>query len=145
MIKNKSLLLFCILGLSFLAPSIVATEDGTAIEEEEDEYVDPIVENEEKALLIAYKHVLEPKIVQGCNMTIVLSVYNVGQGCGPSVSEVQLQGISAVLMKCIRLLMLSRYMLTKSAFLNLAEFDLFIQGRRESDCEGHAPRGVSID
>ena len=50
------------------------------MDEEDDEYDDPEVP--QPALLVAYKNVKTAKIIQGCNVTISLSVFNVGTGYG---------------------------------------------------------------
>lgn len=73
--------IICLL-LAFISacilPSVWAQEAGSVIDEEDDEYLDPEVP--EPALLVAYKHIKTEKIVQGCNVTMSITLFNVGKG-----------------------------------------------------------------
>lgn len=60
--------------------SVWADATAAVMDEEDDEYDDPEVP--QPALLVAYKNVKTAKIIQGCNVTISLSVFNVGTGYG---------------------------------------------------------------
>ena len=81
MISTRALLLLFTFFASVLLPSTRADGSGAVIDEEDDEYADPEVV--EPALLVAYKSIKTPKIVQGCNVTIAVSLFNVGAGCDP--------------------------------------------------------------
>jgi uncharacterized protein YccT (UPF0319 family) len=77
------ILLIVLLGVALVAPALGALDgDGSNIADDkdvEDEYADPVAEP--AATLIARKHILEEKVVQGRNMTVVVTLYNVGKGC----------------------------------------------------------------
>lgn len=79
----RKILLIALLGVAFVAPSLGALDgDGSKIsddKDDEDEYADPVAEP--AAALIARKYILEEKVVQGKNMTVVVTLYNVGKGC----------------------------------------------------------------
>lgn len=70
--------------LLLLAVFVVLIPSNAAFEDDDDAvpgYGDPEPEPEPlSAVLIARKHIIEDKIVQGSNMTVVVSLYNVGVG-----------------------------------------------------------------
>jgi hypothetical protein len=74
----KYLLLASCLIFALAMP--VWAEGESAMMDEEDEYVDPVPEIDDQALLIAHKLIKETKVVQGVNMTVAVSLYNVGKG-----------------------------------------------------------------
>lgn len=76
---SKSLFLTVLLAFPFAVPGVCA-EGESAMLDEDDEYADPVTEMDDQALLIAYKQIKESKIVQGVNMTVAVSLYNVGKG-----------------------------------------------------------------
>lgn len=84
MISTRALLLLFGFLVAIVAPRAWAEGGGAVMDEEDDEYADPEVV--EPALLVAHKTVKTAKIVQGCNVTIAVSLFNVGTGCdfGPA-------------------------------------------------------------
>lgn len=77
MMSPRLVLLLLAFISACLLPRTWADEAGAVIDEE-DEYVD--AEVPQPALLVAYKNVKTPKIVQGCNVTMSISLFNVGTG-----------------------------------------------------------------
>lgn len=75
----KRTFISCLLAFAFAMPGVWAEGESSMVDEE-DEYADPVMEVDDQALLIAHKQVKESKIVQGVNMTVAVSVYNVGKG-----------------------------------------------------------------
>eukprot|EP00892_Ulva_mutabilis_P009173 jgi/Ulvmu1/6628/UM003_0266.1 len=84
MISTRALLLLFGFLTAVVIPTAWGEGAGAVIDEEDDEYADPEVV--EPALLVAYKSVKTAKIVQGCNVTIAVSLYNVGKGSATDVS-----------------------------------------------------------
>ena len=88
-----ALLLLSLLAVGHVAADAAAgepLEDDSVVTDEpvlEDDFVDASPEEVEaaeqldQAVLIVHKRVLEDRIVQGRNMTMVVTLYNVGTGC----------------------------------------------------------------
>ena len=78
---SKSLFISLLIAFLFVAPGCVsADEPEGAMMDEDDEYADPVTETDDQAMIIAHKQIKESKIVQGVNMTVAVSLYNVGKG-----------------------------------------------------------------
>ena len=77
---SKTFFLALLLAFAFAVSGVWAEDGESAMMDEEDEYVDPVTEVDDQALLIAHKQIKESKIVQGVNMTVAVSLYNVGKG-----------------------------------------------------------------
>lgn len=79
---SKSLFVSLLIAITFAAPGGVWADGAEgAMMDEDDEYADPVTETDDQAMIIAHKQIKESKIVQGVNMTVAVSLYNVGKGC----------------------------------------------------------------